>query len=162
MYGWYAFATGFDLADSLPFHISRTTSLLTIVFLLTRKMHFMDVVCYFSIFALVSLIYPLHVYHLITIIVPIFAIIVYNWRPTWRSYRNAVIGFSIYFPLALITNIFTDTGNYFYQTDRPFLHDMHSSVFAVLSFFVTLTGFAIIPLVYSFTVKIMQKRIKIN
>jgi len=169
LYGWYALATGFDLTDSLPFHISRITSLLTIAFLLTRKMYFMDIVCYFSIFALISLIYPLRVYHffhvsglsyminhMITIVVPILAIIVYNWRPTWRSYRNAVIGFSIYFPLALISNALTGTGNYFYQTNRPFLHDMHNGLFAVLSFIATLSGFAVVPLVYFSIVKFIQ------
>lgn len=171
LYGWYAVATGYDLSVSLPFHICRMASLLTIVFLLSKKMVFMDVVCYFSIFALISFFYPMNVYHfahvsglsymvnhLLTVLVPIFAVVAYDWRPTWRSYRNAAVGFTAYFAIAVAVNALVPGGNYFYQTDRPFLRSMPQWQFSALSYLVTLAGFALVPLVYGLFAKRAQSK----
>ncbi len=166
LYGWYAVVTGFDPAVALPLHICRVASILTLLFLLTRRQVLIDIVCYFSIFALISFFYPMNVYHfahingisyminhLITVLIPIFAILAFDWRPTWATFRNAVIGFCVYFPVALAANVLTKAGNYFYQTDRPFLREMPQWQYAALSFAVTLAGFALVPLAYALVMK---------
>ncbi len=159
LYGWYFFATDVFLSEGLPLHMCRVASALTLVFLITKSTVALDVLSYFSIFALISLFYPLEVYnfthisgfsyminHIITVLIPIFAVIAFNWYPCWRSYRRAVIGFTIYFAVALAANYFTG-GNYFYQTSRPFLHDMSTFMFGALSYAVPVAGFAILTYV---------------
>ncbi len=156
LYGWYAFFTPNFLSEGLPLHLSRVSSLLTIIYLFKKSDVVIDVISYFSIFALISFFYPLNVYnfshasgvsyminHLITVLIPPFASICTGWFPTWRSYKHAVIGFSIFLPLAIVANIFTG-GNYFYQTDRPFWHDLSAISFAILSYVVPLVAFAVV------------------
>lgn len=170
LYGWYAVATGFDPSVSLPLHICRVASLLTIVWLVTKRRVFLDIVCYFSVFALISLFYPKNVYHfahmngisymvnhIVTVLIPIFGIVAYGWRPTWRSFRNAALAFLAYFAVALLLNALIPNANYFYQTDRPFWGAMPAPLFAALSAIGTLGGFAIITAVYNIAAKRIGK-----
>ncbi len=156
LYGWYAFFTPIFWSDGLPLHLCRVASALTIVFLINSKRILLDPIIYFSIFALISLFYPMQVYnfthisgfsymvnHLITVLIPIFAVIAFDWRPSWKGYRNTIIVFTLYFITALIANYFTG-GNYFYQNIRPFLHEMSTVSFAGLSFVIIVSAYALI------------------
>ncbi len=156
LYGWYALATDVFWSEGLPLHLCRVASLLTIVFLLTENTKVLDVVFYFSIFALISLFYPMNVYHfahvsglsyminhLITVLIPIFGFVAYGWRPSWAGCRRAIIAFTVYFPAALVANALTG-GNYFYMTDRPFLKSIPLWLFASLAYLVTVAGFTIV------------------
>ncbi len=155
MYGWYLVVSDNLLKEALPLEMCRISSLLTIAFLVTKDKRFMDVIFYFSIYALTSLFYPKNVYHflhvngvsyminhLMTVLTPIFGVIAYNWRPTWKSFRRASISFSIFLPTVIIVNHFTG-GNYFYLVDRPFWNDMAPWLFISIAYVVTIAGFAL-------------------
>lgn len=163
LYGWYAVMTGFDISVSLPLHICRVATLLTIVFLITENKKYMDVIFYFSIFALTSLFYPLDVYnfthingvsyminHLMTVLIPIYGVIVYKWRPTWKGLSRAIICFSVYFVAVYIINPYID-GNYFYLVNRPFLNDWTYQQYGLLSYSVTVSGYALITALFEYS-----------
>ncbi len=156
LYGWYAVFTPNFWSEGLPFQMCRVASMLTIVFLISKNRVCLDILNYFGIFALISLFYPLQVYnfahisglsyminHIITVLMSVFAVIAYDWYPNKKTCKNAIIGFCVYFPLALIANYLTG-GNYFYQTNRPFLHSLSPLAFGLLTFFVTVFGFIIL------------------
>ncbi len=63
MYGWYLLTASNLLKNALPLEMCRISTLLTIVFLITKDNRFMDVIFYFSIYALASLFCPKNVYH---------------------------------------------------------------------------------------------------
>ncbi len=162
LYGWYAVFTPNFWSEGLPLQMCRIASLLTIVFLINKNKIALDVLCYFSIFALISLFYPLAVYnfthisglsyminHLITVLIPAFAAITCGFEPTRKTCFHAVIGFLIYFPIAIIANYLTG-GNYFYQTNRPFLHSLSEVQFGALTIIVTVGGFIILTELYIF------------
>ncbi len=172
LYGWYAFATPVFLAEGLPLQLCRIASILTLVFLITKKEWVLNILCYFSVYALISLFYPLHVFnfthisgisyminHIITVLIPVFAVIAYNWYPSWKSYVHAVIAFTIYLPVAIIANYFTG-GNYFYQVDRPFLHNVSSFVFAMLTYFITVGAYALLTYIVILLKKLYVKNKK--
>lgn len=132
LYSWYIFETGFNLSEALPFHICRIASILGIIFLMTTNKNIMDVLFYFGLFSYGSLIYPQRVYtfyhvlgvsyfinHAITIVLPIYAIIVSEWRPTKSALYKAYKWFLFYFFFVYYLNILID-GNYFYLKYRPF------------------------------------------
>ncbi len=156
LYGWYFFATPVFIEEGLPLQLCRVASALTIVFLLTGNRVALNVQSFFSIYALISLFYPQAVYnfahisgvsyminHLITVLIPVFAVIAYDWYPTWRAFAQAVVGFTIYFVIILFVNAFFG-GNYFYQVERPFWRDMNSVLFGALTYIVTVVGFAVV------------------
>ena len=172
LYGWYAFCTPNFWAEGLPLQLCRVSSLLTIVFLINEKKSVVDVLNYFSVFALISFFYPMNVYnfghisgfsyminHLITVLIPIFTVIAYDWEPSKKSCISAICSFTVYFVLALIANEITG-GNYFYQTDRPFLSGLSSLSFAALSFVVTCGGFVVLTLVVSKLFSLVKKKNK--
>ncbi len=172
LYGWYFFATPNFMAEGLPLQLCRVASMLTIVYLISGKKKILDPICYFSIFALISLFYPLAVYnfthisgfsyminHLITVLLPIYAFITDGWFFSFDGLKRAVLSFTIYFPIALIANYFILGANYFYQTDRPFLHSLPAFVFAALTYVVTVGGFAIITFVLLWLKKLIEKKL---
>jgi len=131
LYAWYAFETGFNISESLPLHISRISSILGIVYLITKKAKTMDVLFYFGLFAYGSFLYPQRVYtfyhvigvsyfinHALTILLPFFSAIAYNWRPTLPALFKAYGWFLIYFFFVYFLNPLID-GNYFYLKYRP-------------------------------------------
>ncbi len=167
MYGWYLLVCDNLLAEALPLELCRISSLLTIVFLLTKDKRFMDVIFYFSIYALCSLVYPKNIYHLLhvngisyminhlmTVIIPIFGAIAYGWRPSWRGCGRAVLAFSLYFPTVIVVNHFTG-GNYFYLVDRPFWNDMAPWLFQTIAYMGTVAGFCLVTFVL---VRILQPK----
>ncbi len=170
LYGWYYLFHEDFLAEGLPLQMCRVSSLLTIFFLITKNTKFMDVVFYFSIYALISLFYPQEVYHfchvnglsyminhLITVLMPIFGAIAYGWRPTWKSFFRACGAFTVYLPVAIIVNQFTN-GNYFYLERRPFFHDMPAWLFDGLAYVVTIAGFALATFAVYWITGLVQKK----
>lgn len=135
LYSWYLLETGFDLAESLPLHSSRVSTLLALAFFVTGRLQILDVLFYFGLYAYGSFGYPQQIYpadhimgwsffinHAVTILVPIIAAIAYDWRPTRRALWRAFGWFCLYFLVVEVVNAAVD-GNYFYLRDRPFLED---------------------------------------
>ncbi len=156
MYGWYLLVAEDLLKVALPLEMCRISSILTICFLLSKDKRFMDVIFYFSIFALASLFYPKNVYHflhvnglsyminhLMTVLTPIFGAIAYGWKPTWKSFGRAGVAFSVFLPVVIVVNTLTG-GNYFYLVDRPFWNDLPAPVFVGITYVGTMAGFALV------------------
>ncbi len=170
MYGWYLLVSDNLLAEALPLEMCRISTLLTICFLVTKDNRFMDVIFYFSIYALCSLVYPKNIYHLLhvngisyminhlmTVITPIFGAIAYGWKPNWKSFRRASIAFTVYFPVVLVVNHFTG-GNYFYQVDRPFWNGMDQWLFSGITYVGTILGFALATWLVEVLVKAFSRK----
>ncbi len=166
MYGWYLLFEDELLANALPLEMCRISSILTILFLVTGNTGFMDVIFYFSIFALCSLFYPKNVYHflhvngvsyminhLMTVLTPIFGAIAYGWKPGWKAFRRAAITFTVYLPVVIVVDQLTG-GNYFYLVDRPFLNSMEAWAFDALAYGVTIVGFALVTWLVEALVKV--------
>lgn len=170
LYSWYIFEMGFDIAESLPLHISRISSLLGIYYLFTRNKFVMNSLFFFSLYAYGSFFYPSLVYplyhaigisflinHVITILLPLFAAIAYNWRPTFKSLLAAYCCFLIYFIVVYFFNLSVD-GNYFYLKHRPFFSHwpdtLYIPVVLVATFLLFLIGLGIFK---SFEKRVLDK-----
>ena len=153
LYAWYFFETGFDLAEALPLHLCRISSVLGIIYLITKKSLLMDVVFYYGLYAYASFVYPQAIYapyhllgisyllnHTITLILPIVAYYAFGWRPKLQGLVISIVSFLVYFGLAHYVNAVTG-GNYFYLTNRPFFHALPAWQFNVLAVGVTILGF---------------------
>ncbi|GAA2179683.1 hypothetical protein GCM10009785_07270 [Brooklawnia cerclae] len=138
LYLWYFLETGFDVAEALPLHISRTTTILGLVFLITRRPAWLNVQFFFGLFAYATFVLPSKIYpvthvigwsffvsHTINIALPIFAGIAWGWRPTVRGLWKAYGWFLVYFVAAVVVNRLVG-GNYFYLRDRPLLKSLPS------------------------------------
>lgn len=165
LYGWYICCSGAFLSQGLPLHLCRVSSLLTLVFLITKDKRIMDVIFYFSIYALISFFYPMNVYnfahvsgvsyminHLVTVLIPIFGAIAYDWCPGWKSFARAAAAFTVYLPVAVLANHLTG-GNYFYLVDRPFLGSLPAWLYTSLAYVVTVGAFALVTLLVTSLVK---------
>lgn len=169
LYSWYALETGFNIAESLPLHISRITSLLCIYFLITKNLKVMDIIFYFSLFAYASFLYPQRIYpfyhvigisylvsHAVTILIPYFAYIAYGWRPSWKGVIRTYLIFVVYFFFVYFLNPLID-GNYFYLKYRPFLNDWSDFLYNTGTLIVVLLAFIIVHFVVK---KIGKNRVK--
>lgn len=141
LYSWYIFETGFDISESLPLHISRISSLLGIYYLFTKNPKVMNTLFYFGLYAYGSFLVPSRVYtiyhaigisflvnHVITILLPLFASIAYDWRPTLKSLFISFGYFLIYFIFVYFLNPLIN-GNYFYLKHRPFLQELPGYIY---------------------------------
>jgi hypothetical integral membrane protein (TIGR02206 family) len=153
LYTWYYFETGFHPSVSLPLHISRISTLLGMVYLLTKNGRLMDILFYFSLFAYGSFLYPQRVYaiehvigqsflinHIITLLLPFYASMAYGWKPAPFSYLKAYSAFLVYFAMVLIVNPLVD-GNYFYLKYRPFFKDWPELAYNTAILVVVFAGF---------------------
>lgn len=169
MYGWYVFVAGDLLSEGLPLHLCRISSLLTTWFLFKKDTRILDVIFYFSIYALISLFYPLEVYHfchvngvsyminhLMTVLIPVFGAIAYDWKPGWKAFLRASIAFSVYLPVVIVVNHLVG-GNYFYLVRRPFMHSAPAWLFDGLAYLVTIVGFAVVTLLVDLICKWFKK-----
>lgn len=149
LYSWYIFETGFDVSESLPFHLSRISSLLGIIYLTSNNEKVLNVLFYFGLFAYGSFFYPQRVYpiyhaigisffinHAITILLPVFAGIAYDWHPHFRGIFKAYGWFLAYFIFVYFLNPIVD-GNYFYLKYRPFFEHLNESLYVPLVLFAT-------------------------
>ena len=170
LYGWYAVCSGAFWSQGLPLQLCRVSSLLTIWYLIKKDNRVLDVIFYFSIYALISLFYPLSVYHfahvsgisyminhLLTVLIPIFGAIAYGWQPSWKGFFRAACAFTAYLPCAILANSITG-GNYFYLTQRPFLNSLPAWLYDILAYVVTVGGFAIITWLLGLVIGQVQKR----
>lgn len=157
LYSWYIFETGFELGESLPFHISRVSSILGIVFLITQNKKVLNVLFYFGLYAYGSFFYPSLVYpayhlmglsffinHAITILLPILVAIISDWRPSKDGVIYAYRWFLIYFTFVYFFNPLVD-GNYFYLKYRPFFDSWPDSIYIpfilVFTFIIFIVGY---------------------
>ncbi len=133
LYGSYAVLMNFDLSESLPLHISRVNTILGIIYLLTRNEKLFGVLCFFSLYAWASFIYPSRVYgithplgisffinHVITLLLPFYAMMAYRATINKLDKYRANLWFGIYLLIALMVNPIVD-GNYFYLKHKPVL-----------------------------------------
>ena len=162
LYGFYA-STGWTWADSLPLHISRISSLLVLVYLATGSRRVMDVLFFFGLWAWTSFSYPQNIQapnhalgvsfwvnHVVTLLMPFFAVITTSWRPTVRALWRSYGWFLVYVALAVAANALTG-GNYFYQRDKPVLPMVPQPWYLLLSLLAALAlfwlGYAVARLV---------------
>lgn len=159
LYNWYVLETDFNLNDALPFHICRIATLLGIVFLITKNLHVLEIAFYFGLFAYGSFIYPSRIHpvyhvmgisfvinHTLTILLPYFAYIAYNWRPKLKGMFRAYGYFLIYFIFVYLFNPLVD-GNYFYLKYRPFLENLPEYIYVPGNLIVVFIGFYLANLV---------------
>ena len=155
LYSWYFLEMGFDLSESLPLHICRIASLLGIWYLLTKRSKVMDIMFYFGLYAYGSFLYPQRIYpvyhvigisfiinHIITILLPWFAFIAYDWRPDFRGLIRSSVWFLVYFTFVYFLNPLID-GNYFYLKYRPFFQDWPDIIYVPFVLAFTLCSFAV-------------------
>lgn len=170
LYGWYALFSGVFLKEGLPLQLCRVSSLLTVWYLIKKDNRVLDVIFYFSIYALISLFYPLSVYHfghisgisyminhLLTVLIPIFGAIAYGWKPEWKGFFRGACAFTVYLPCAILANSLTG-GNYFYLTNRPFLNGLSPWIYNTLAYIVTIGGFALVTLLVKGIVVLVSRR----
>lgn len=132
LYSWYAFETGFDLSEALPLQICRISTLLGIIFLITKNTKVLEIVFYFGLFAYGSFFYTsrIHpIYHVmgisfvinytLTVLLPYFGYIAYQWSQKFKGFLKAYAYFLVYFFFVYFLNPLID-GNYFYLKYRPF------------------------------------------
>lgn len=144
LYGFYA-ATGWLWAESLPLHISRVSALLSLVYLATGHRKVMDVLFYFGLWAWASFSYPQNIQpvtnilgwsffinHAVTLLMPAFAWITTDWRPSLAGLRRALGWFAVYLVVAVVANALTG-GNYFYQREKPLLPFVDQPWYLLLS-----------------------------
>ncbi len=156
LYGFYA-ATGWDWAESLPLHISRVSALLALVYLATGHRRVMDVLFFFGLWAWTSFAYPQNIQpvtnilgwsfftnHVIVLLMPAFAWITTDWRPTARGLARALAWFGVYLVVAVVANALTG-GNYFYQREKPVLPWLDQPWYLLVS---ALAGVALFSLGY--------------
>lgn len=159
LYGSYWLSAGFDLAESLPLHISRVSSLLGIYWLWRRWDKAMDVLFFFGLFAYGSFLFPSRVHpichpigisflinHAITILLPPLAMATGHWRPTKEGLRRAYLWFLVYLGAAWAVNRLVD-GNYFYLKYRIVFQQMPEGLFllflAVFTFLLFSAAYAV-------------------
>jgi len=154
LYGFYA-ATGWDNAESLPLHISRVSALLALFYLATGNRRVMDVLFYFGLWAWASFSYPQHIQpvthilgwsfftnHAIVLLMPAFATITTDWRPSLRGLWRALGWFAVYVVVAVAANALTG-GNYFYQREKPLLPWLDQPSYLLASIAATAALFAL-------------------
>ncbi|MFC3900905.1 TIGR02206 family membrane protein [Aliicoccus persicus] len=160
LYGSYFVLYDFDLAESLPLHISRINSILGIIYFITKNKKVFTVLALFSAFAYLSFLYPSRVYgithpigisffvnHAITILLPFYGIIAYNETINrWDSLREFP-WFILYVIVAYVTNIFTD-GNYFYLKEKPVFPNLANIFYIPASFVFSFVLFKICELLF--------------
>ncbi|TWT27266.1 TIGR02206 family membrane protein [Planomicrobium sp. CPCC 101110] len=166
LYTWYSFETGFHPSVSLPLHISRISTLLGMVYLLTKSAKVMDILFYFSLFAYGSFLYPMRVYaiehvmgqsflinHIITLLLPYYAHMAYGWKPAPYSFLKAYGAFLVYFAGVLIVNPLVD-GNYFYLKYRPFFTEWPEGAYNATILVVVFAGYW---LAYQIALRLTEK-----
>lgn len=153
LYVWHIAEYDFDLSTSLPLQISRVNSLLGIWFLVTKNKKVLNVLFYFGLFAYGSFAYPTTIYpishsmgvsfvinHAITLLLPYFGYIAYQWRPQLKGFFKAYLWFIGYFVFVYIVNPIFD-GNYFFLKNRPFFVSMPEYQYVATVLILVLIGF---------------------
>lgn len=163
LYGYYLLFFKFDLSESLPLHISRINSILGIVYLATKSKLVIRVLSFTGAFALLSFLYPSRVQsithplgisflvnHIITLLLPVFAMVVYDFRIQKADKQLPFILMMVYMMLVYVINPIVN-GNYFYLVKRPFafLNGMADGLYLILCAVVTFALFSMAEICYN-------------
>ncbi len=160
LYSAYFYLLDFDLAESLPLHISRINTILGLAYLVTRNDKLFGVMAYLGLYAWTSFLYPSRVYgithplgisffinHAVTLLLPFYGMMAYDARIGRNDHRRAFGWFLVYLAAVLIINPLVD-GNYFYLKHKPFLGSLPNEVYLVLVLLVTYLLFYLGSLFY--------------
>lgn len=155
LYGYFIVFDMFTLAASLPLHLSRITSILGIIFFITKQPKLFSVIAYFSLFAWLSFLVPTDIQpithplgvsflinHVITLLLPFYMIIAY--RVTLRS-SDKYVAYA-WLSLYILTVFFLNPilgGNYFYLVDKPIFKSMPDSIYLIGVYIVSFVLFLI-------------------
>lgn len=163
LYGYYLLFFKFDLSESLPLHISRINSILGILYLATKSKLVIRILSFTGAFALLSFLYPSRVQsithplgisflvnHIITLLLPVFAMVVYDFRIKKADKQLPFIFMMIYIMMVYFINPIVN-GNYFYLVIRPFtfLNKMDDGLYLILCAVVTFVLFSVAEICYN-------------
>lgn len=163
LYGYYLLFFKFDLSESLPLHISRINSIIGILYLATQNKLVIRVLSFTGAFALLSFLYPSRVQsithplgvsflvnHIITLLLPFFAMVVYDFRIQKADKQLPFILMMVYMMIVYVINPIVN-GNYFYLVKRPFafLNGMADSLYLILCAVVTFVLFSVAEICYN-------------
>lgn len=161
LYGWYFFILDFDLSQALPLHLCRISTILGIIYLVKKNNTLMDFVFYYGLFTYFSFLLPFNIYppyhvmgisylinHSITLLLPIIAWTLWDWRPKLKNLPLVILGFIIYFAIVSFTNQLVD-GNYFYLVNQPLLQSLPTIIYNSVAIIVTILGFILAYIVVS-------------
>lgn len=141
LYGYFILFDSFTMATSLPLHLSRITSILIIIFLITKHTKLFAVIAYFSLFAWLSFLVPADIQpinhplgisfitnHVITLLFPFYMTIAYQLTPSHKDKYLAYAWLTFYIMMVYFLNPLLD-GNYFYLVDKPILNFLPDLVY---------------------------------
>lgn len=163
LYGYYLLFFKFDLSESLPLHISRINSIIGILYLATQNKLVIRVLSFTGAFALLSFLYPSRVQsithplgvsflvnHIITLLLPFFAMVVYDFRIQKADKQLPFILMMVYMMIVYVINPIVN-GNYFYLVKRPFafLNGIADSLYLILCVVVTFVLFSVAEICYN-------------
>lgn len=133
MYIWYIHTGWFNIHDSLPLYISRITSIVSGIMILTNSRKLFDVMYFWGIIPpFIALLLPdidyfsfphirfwfFFIGHAFTIFAVFYMLIVEEMKPNFNSFKKATIWLLIYCGIAYIFNVFTNS-NYGYLMHLP-------------------------------------------
>lgn len=160
LYTSYFYIMKFDLGESLPFHISRINSILGIIYLVTKNKKIFSILPFFSMYAWTSFLYPARVYgmthplgisffinHVVTLLLPFYAIHVFDERIVSRDKFKAFGWFVLYLGFVMIINPIVD-GNYFYLKHKPLLGFLPDPIYIPLVLLFTMLLFMLGERIY--------------
>lgn len=162
LYGSYLLLFNFDFSESLPLHISRINSILGIIYLVTKSKDVIRILSFTAFFALLSFLYPSRVQgithplglsflinHIITLLLPFYAMIVYEFRIDKADKNRPFIFMMVYMLIVYFINPFVN-GNYFYLVIRPFafLNSLPDILYLLICAIVTYVLFTIAEICY--------------
>lgn len=156
LYSYLSVSTGFDLGEILPLHISRVTTILCMIYLIIKNRTVFFTLSYFGVFAWLAFLYPsridpithplgvsFFVNHVITLLMPYFAMAVHHKRIRPGDKIKAFRFFLLYLFVAIVANIVFD-GNYFYLKYHPIFPTLSNLIYIPLAILVTFLLFSII------------------
>lgn len=141
LYGYFIIFDKFTLAESLPLHLSRITTLLIILYILLRKRVLFSLITYFSLFAWLSFLVPTDIQpithplgisflinHVITVLIPFYIIIAYQIKIKSSDKYIAFASFIVYLMTVYFINPILG-GNYFYLVQKPIFKTMSGPLY---------------------------------
>ena len=162
LYGYFIYFDSFTVAESLPLHLSRITSILAIIFLITKKRQLFSVIAYFSLFAWLSFLVPTDIQpithplgvsfltnHVITLLLPFYMIIAYQIELKTSDKYIAYAWLSLYVISVYYLNPILG-GNYFYLVNKPILKNLSDPVYLVGVYIVSFLLFSIGEQIFKF------------
>lgn len=155
LYGAYYVYLGFDLSESLPFHVCRICSFFVMAFLITKNQKAFEVMTFFGFFALLSFLYPSKVYnlshpigysflisHTTNLLAASYGILIHDMKLNKNSKNRSFVYFLLYLALVVIINPIVD-GNYFYLKHKPILAFLPNIIYVPIVSFGTYLLFSI-------------------